>query len=352
MSATKRNEWDRTHVGLRVTLVAAIAALAVIMLWLQRGESTSVDLTSGSEAVTEIRADAEHERIAAPPDTKIELADARVPLEVEQPHQVRLEQPWIHSAPDLQLSEMKGREILAAYWGEQWPTVSEYFGDRLSLVDTYWAGENEKLGQPEDVLNDIVEDILADLDDGGGRPRSIAIICLADPSPFKPSAVFSATVDRARRFVGGSLLERQKLELTVVRQQDYLNEIASVIDELSPLWIDLDAAVRRLVVEQLSGLDRHTKPELGHLTLNPLFNFGPPPEIAAEFTASGGRPRWVAPFTARSRDRMQCKFVAQWCVDLRLDPSCARAIEAIASHEATVQSRLDEIAQRMAAELQ
>jgi len=320
--------------------------------WIWRAESLEVETRHALPAQISDGEVAREELLAAPAEHELATADGRVAVESGSPHRIRSDEPWIHSAPDLPLTRMKGREILEAYWGERWPEVSAYLGERVSIVDTYWAAEGDELGQPEDALDGMVEDILDDLDGGGGRPRRIGLMCSADPLPHGPSAAYATVLDTARRLRGGSLAERQRLELTLVQQMPYLNEIAAVIRELDPTWLELDAAVRRLVVEQLTGLDRFTQPELGHLTLNPLFNFGSPPDVAAVITAEGGRSRWFVGFTARAVDRVKCKFVAQWCVDLRLDPRCAAAIEAIVAHEETIAARLEEIAQRMALELE
>jgi hypothetical protein len=274
--------------------------------------------------------------------------DERSP--VEESSKDRSEEAWIPSAPDLPLHEMTGREVLAAYWGDRWPEVEAHLGERLELVDGYWARSQESLGQPEDVLDGLVDEILATLDGLGGTPRRIASICMASPSPFKYSSTFSEVEREAMRIAQES--GRPIVELSKLETLKFESRVVTASRGLEPEWIAMDAAVRRLVVEQLTGLDRFTQPRLGHLTLCPLMDYGPPADVDQALRDAGGRSRWFAPFIAFAPDRMQCKFVALWCIDLATDPVCARAIERIEYVESVVAAELSDIAAEMAAAMQ
>lgn len=256
---------------------------------------------------------------------------------------------WIRAAPTLDLESMSGREVLEAYWGEEWPEVEAYLGERLRIVDTYWAGQGEELGQPEDVLDSLVEELLDDLNRGGGPPRRISALCNADPSPFHSTRTLGKVLALAMEIAGRSGPVEEAIPPRA--RQDLEVKIQQVCRPLANEWQVLDACVRDLIASQLSDLDRFRQPEVGYLTICPLMNFGPPPEISSQILDEGSS-RWFIGLTAFAKDRLRCKFVAQWCVDFREDPACMAAIESIQVAESLAAAELESLAFSTAAEFE
>jgi hypothetical protein len=333
-----------------LVIVVALGIMFLIGLLYSEGGQRSSKVELGSPGAPDV---------ARPPSDRLAVEPLETPEGPSDGSRVALLEPapppeteaWARAAPTLEIHTMTGREILAAYWGEEWPEVEAHLGERLALVDAYWAGPDEELGRPEDVLNGIVQELLDDLDgvDGsGGPPRRIASMCAASPSPYRSTGAFRDVLERARAISGTS--SSHDAMLSVARRQYYESEVGRVCAGVEDEWVVLDECVRSLIVAQLSRVDRFTQPDLGHLTICPLLNFGPPPHVAQSLSASG-RSRWFVPFAALARDRMRCKFIAQWCVDLRDDPGCAVAIEAITAAEAEAESELESLTLRMAAEI-
>jgi hypothetical protein len=264
------------------------------------------------------------------------------------PHKIVLDEAWVRAAPEIDMRGMRGREILAAYWGDEWPAFEEFQGERLTIVDSYWSAPGDVLGQPEDMFEDLVECILDGLDGNPAPPQMVALYGGAAPSPWDPSGEFDELLAEAKKASGGSG------QLDPMVRMQLLSQVKRLLDPLAEPWSSLDQALRLLVVEQLSGLDRFTKPRLGSLTVCPLMNYGPPPAVVAQIEA-GLTSRWFMSFTgsARLEDGLRPSvFIGQWVVDISFDPRCAAAIAVIVEMERDVEAQLEALIPVIASELQ
>lgn len=209
---------------------------------------------------------------------------------------------WLPATDFAIVPGMSGLEVLELYWGEQWPSRIEdlgpYYFDRMAK---YSVTERHVLGHPRDVIESLVPQFLAELEEGGSKGAALAQRASASPSPFPE--------------IPGR---------------------AAALGDLATSWDALGERLAALIVHNLADI-RERPPELGVLVVAPILAV-PPRATAKSFEAlPTSRQRWYQTFIGMPHGGESSMFVARWAVDLLDDPECAALIQRIEALEAALQ---------------
>jgi|GEM_PF-3943474 len=216
------------------------------------------------------------------------------------------------------------------YWGDDWPEVAEHLGPfAVDWISKLGQGRGEEFGDPEEILERLAALVLAKLD-LGGPPKELIGLCGPVIHPERVGEFVRRLERNAKELALGSSAS-DEAQAVGVNVYPYRVEIDRLCEPLRGLYQELDQSLRRVVRSELTGLDLHTQPRLGRLTVCPFVSFGPPMDGSIdEFE------RWVVAFNVTMPSTMKNKFVVQWYFDLRDDPACRRIVSSIEGVEESI----------------
>jgi len=316
-------------------LGCGVAVLVVGLWWAKREGASGVRKPIGLAAKVGDAAPAETLRLPAAFTEPRQSAD--LTTEQTEPLQGAPDRKtWLPAPPDQSIAGMDSTQILALYWGEQWPEIEAFLkSGGIKLYDLTWVAEpGRRLGDLDTALEAIkrslmtrctsaellgfqaldtgfASDVLDDLDDVAGSARRV----------FNERAI--------ELKVPGIRLPPAKLAESAER-------IAELVAPRKALLAELVAAARNAVEVDLRPVDRYTRPARGYLNVSPALCWGP--RDAAQRIRDEPS-RWCV--TLGGSSKPHGAYRAFYVLYLTDDPTCARIIEQLVSYEATIEHSLE-----------
>ena len=238
---------------------------------------------------------------------------------------------WIPSRPDLVLAGRTSEEVLADWWGDQWPAL------RPLLTDQLWDGiwpEGDELGDPDACL-EILPERFAKWFDRGAHDRLAKGMPGVQPLRvlFSPDDLIDAVTRSLTYNPTGRDFDRESAEWSWAR--DWLTDEHAALREVGD---DVLALMRSTILADLERTDRFRPPELGLLFFGPIRTVPHP-----DFQDDGVLSLWR--LTLLAGDSMSaCKtFSGCYSIDFHDVPVVASSIESLELYRQDLEQRTRDV---------